>query len=102
MSSSFRGRGGSLTIYLKHCEGVSTAAFAVQNETHLKTLLKLLLLFVYYTESEVDFIGLFKVRLHTHDLGESLFRMFQGTIAIVENTYAIPQLRFLATVNVIC
>jgi hypothetical protein len=100
MSSSLRGRGGSFTMYLKHCEAVSAAAFRAKNEAHLKTLLKLLLLFVDYTQSEVDFIRLFEVWLHAHDLGESLFRMFQRAVAIVENTNAVPQLRLLATVNV--
>lgn len=50
---------------------------------------------VYYTEAEVDLVRLLEVRLHAHDLRESLFCVLQGAIAVVEYAYAIPKLRLL-------
>lgn len=46
-------------------------------DTDLKTLLELLLLFVDYTQTEVNLVRLLKVGLHTHDLGECLFGMLK-------------------------
>ena len=65
----------------------------------LQALLKLLLLLVYYAESEVDLVGLFKVWFHAHDLGESLFGVFETAIAIVENADTVPKLWFLRRVS---
>jgi hypothetical protein len=65
------------------------------DETYLETLAELGLLLVYYTESEVDLVGLLKVRLHLHDLGKCLFGMFQGSVAIIQNTDAVPEFRLL-------
>lgn len=57
---------------------ISTTPVRNANGTaHLKTLLKLLLLLVDYAEAEVDFVCLLKVRLHSHDLRESLFRVLK-------------------------
>ena len=39
--------------------------------TYVETLVEFLLLLVDYAETEVDLVGLFKVGLHAHDLGES-------------------------------
>lgn len=63
--------------------------------THLKTLLEFLLLLVDYSKAKVDFVGLFKVGFHAHNLRKGFFCMFKRTVAVVENTYAVPQLGFL-------
>jgi hypothetical protein len=63
-------------------------------------LLVFLLLLVNYTEPEVDFVGLFEVRLHAHDLREGLFGMLKRSIAIVENANAIPKFRFLDNLSI--
>lgn len=65
----------------------------------LQARLKLLLLLVYYAESEIDLVGLFKVGFHSHDLGESFFCVFKATVAIIEDTYAVPELGFLEAVS---
>lgn len=57
---------------------------------YLQTLLKLLLLLVYYTKSEVDLIGLFEAWFHTHDLREGLLRMLERSVSVVQNANAIP------------
>ena len=58
--------------------------------THLKTLAILLLLLVYDPEAEVDLVGLLKIWLHLHDLGECFLGMVQRAIAIVQYANAIP------------
>lgn len=63
--------------------------------TYLQTVLELLLLFVDYAESKVDLIGLLKVWLHAHNLRESFFGMFQGSVTIIKDTNAIPQFGLL-------
>lgn len=101
MSSSVRGRGGSLTIYLKHWgtkrKGVSFQPphHRYQWLTYIKTLVELLLLLVYYAETEVNLVGLLKLGRHAHDLRKGLFGVVQGSIAIVQDTNTVPQLRFL-------
>lgn len=42
---------------------------------YFKALLELLLLLVDDAQSEIDLIGFFKIRLHSHDLREGLFGM---------------------------
>lgn len=68
-----------------------------------QALIELLLLLVYYSETKVDFIGLFKVRRHAHDLRESLFGVVEGSITIIQDTNAVPQFglleRKLALIN---
>lgn len=56
----------------------------------LETLVILLLLLVYDSQAEVDFVGLLEVWLHLHDLGKGLLGMVQGTITIVQNADAVP------------
>lgn len=63
-----------------------------------QALVELLLLLVYYSETEVDFIGLFKVRRHAHDLRESLFGVVERSITIIQDTNAVPQFGFLGRV----
>jgi hypothetical protein len=80
MSSSVRGVGGTETMYRKHCKQLATARcghLASGCSTCLKTLLVLLLLLVDYTEPEIDFVGLFEVGLHAHDLRERFFGMLK-------------------------
>ena len=78
MSSSVRGGGGELTMYLKHCDLVSGIARRDKlMATYIQTLAELLLLFVYNPESEVDLVGLLEVWLHLHDLGKRLLGMVQ-------------------------
>lgn len=61
----------------------------------LQALIELLLLFVYYSKAEVNFIGLFKVWGHAHDLRKGLLGMVKRPIAIIENANAVPQLGLL-------
>ena len=56
-------------MYLKHCKGQIVLSTRYRL-TYIKTLIELLLLLVYYTEEEVDLIGLFKVGFHSHYLRE--------------------------------
>jgi hypothetical protein len=67
----------------------------------LQALVKLLLLFVYDSQSEIDFIRLLEIRSHAHDLGESLLCVVQRAIAIIKDTNSVPQLGFLGIPEVI-
>jgi len=71
---------------------VRNSAFVL---TYVQTLVELLLLLIDYTEAEVDLVCLFEGRLHAHDLREGLFRMLQGSIAVVEYANAIPKFGLL-------
>lgn len=87
-------------MYLKHYKAkrVSYPSSTIQRPmltTYIKTLAELLLLLVYYSETEVNFIGLFKLRRHAHDLREGFFGVVQGSIAVVQNTNTVPELGFL-------
>lgn len=96
MSSSLNGRGGSVTIYLKHCEAISQLAIpAAEGPTYLQALLELLLLLVYYAEAEVDLVGFLEARVHAHDLREGFFGVLERAIAIVQDADTIPELGFL-------
>lgn len=64
--------------------------------TYLQTLVKLLLLLVYDTETEVDLIGLFEIRSHAHNLGEGLLSMIKGSVAVIEYTDSVPKFRLLS------
>jgi hypothetical protein len=68
MSSSVSGRGGLVTMYLKHCSDVSCNTVYEPVNTYVQTLVEFLLLLVNYAKTEVDLVGLLKVRLHAHDL----------------------------------
>jgi hypothetical protein len=70
--------------------------------TYIQTLTELLLLLVNYAEAEVDLVGLFEIWLHAHDLRKGLFGMLKRSIAIVKDSYPIPELRFLGTVSARC
>jgi hypothetical protein len=61
----------------------------------VQTLVELLLLFVNYAKAEVNLVGLFKCRLHAHNLRESLFGVLEGSVAIIEYSDAVPKLRLL-------
>ena len=98
MSSSVRGRGGSVTIYLKHWNWRirKPAQFRLRRlDTDLQTLVELLLLLVNYSQSEVNLIRLLEIRRHSHDLREGFFGVIEGAIAIVKDTDTVPQLGFL-------
>jgi hypothetical protein len=85
-------------MYRKHCKlisGLSNVSFSLQ-AAYLKTLLVLLLLLVNYTQAKVDFVGLFEIGLHTHDLRKRFFGMLKRSIAIIKNSNAIPKFWFLA------
>ena len=78
MSSSVRGGGGELTMYLKHWELVSDSIWLDKAlVTYIQTLRKLLLLLVNYAKPEINFVGLFKVRLHLHNLRECFLGVLQ-------------------------
>jgi hypothetical protein len=55
-------------MYLKHCGTVRGCSVVDSIDTYVQTLIELLLLLVYYTEAEVDLIGLLERGLHAHDL----------------------------------
>lgn len=55
-------------MYLKHCTLVSRLHRKGLIGTNLETLLEFLLLFVNYSKSEIDFVCLFEVWLHSHNL----------------------------------
>lgn len=62
-------------------------------------MLKLLLLLIDYSESEVDLIGLFEIWLHPHDLGECLLGVLKRAISIIQDANAVPQLGLLDLVS---
>lgn len=74
-------------------DSISNKGFVI--DSYIQTVAELLLLLVYYAQAEVDFVGLFKVRGHTHNLGESLLGMVERTVAVVEYTDSIPEFRLL-------
>jgi hypothetical protein len=82
-------------MYLKHYKVVRNGSRYVAANTHVQTLIELLLLLVYYAEAEVDLVGLFEGWLHAHDLRKCLFGVLEGSIAIVEDSNTIPKLRLL-------
>lgn len=65
--------------------------------TYLERLVVLLLLLVNYPKSEVDFMGLVETRVHCHDIGKGFLRMIKRAEAVVQNTYTVPESRFLGT-----
>lgn len=102
MSSSVNGRGGLVTMYLKHCGRISQVQGSSSTFTYVQTLVEFLLLLVDYAEAEINFVGLLKSWLHAHDLRKRLFGMLEGTIAIVKDTDAIPELGFLCSISMGC
>lgn len=58
---------------------------------YIQTVAELLLLLVNYAQAEVNFVGLFEVRGHTHNLGESLLGMIERTVPVIENPNSIPE-----------
>ena len=82
-------------MYLKHWVHVRRGHANVFANTYIQTLVELLLLLVYYAEAEVDLVCLLEVGLHAHDLGEGLLRVLKGAVAVVQDTNAVPKLRFL-------
>ena len=50
---------------------------------YLQTLLKLLLLFVDYAQSEVNLVGLFKVWLHSHDLRKGFLGVLKRAVPVI-------------------
>ena len=90
MSSSVNGRGGFVTMYLKHWCDVSCCYNLRWECTYIQTLVELLLLLINYAKAEVNLVGLLERRFHTHDLGKGLFGMLQRPVAIVEDSNTIP------------
>lgn len=86
-------------MYLKHY-AMSARSCCSSRTTYIQTLAILGLLLVYYSETEVHFIGLVKVWCHAHDLGESLFGMFKRAVAVIQDTDPIPEFWFLAIFSV--
>jgi hypothetical protein len=99
MSSSVSGRGGFVTMYLKHCIEISLVHNKAIVDTYVQTLIELLLLFVNYTETEVYFIRLLEVGFHAHDLRKRLLSVLERAIAVIEDTYAVPKLGFLDIIS---
>lgn len=58
--------------------------------THFKTLLEFLLLLVNDPKSEVNFVRLLKIWLHSHHLGKGFLGVFQGAVPIVEDADPVP------------
>lgn len=81
-------------MYLKHfaCVNMLLSCANIRGGSciYLKTLAVFLLLLVYYTQAKVDFVGLFKIGLHLHDLRESFLGVIQRTVSIVQYANAIP------------
>lgn len=100
MSSSVNGRGGSLTMYLKHCDNQHPSCSSTQSIlTYLQTGRELLLLLVNDAETEIDLVGLLKARLHAHHLRKRLFGVLERAVAIVQNADTIPELGLLLYVS---
>jgi len=59
------------------------------------------LLLVNDTEPEIDFVGLFEVGLHTHDLRKRFLGMLKRPIAIIQDANTVPKFRFLVNVSAI-
>jgi hypothetical protein len=51
--------------------------------TYLQTLIELLLLLVYYSQAEINLVGLLEFRSHAHHLREGFFCVIQRSIAII-------------------
>jgi hypothetical protein len=83
MSSSVSGRGGLVTIYLKHCELLDWISRQREANTYVQALVELLLLFINYAQTEINFVGLLEVWLHAHDLRKRLLGVFERSIAII-------------------
>lgn len=79
--------------------GISIERRGILKVAYVETLVELLLLFVNYAKTEIDLVGLFEVWLHAHDLRESLFSMFERSVAIVEDANPVPKLGFLYCVR---
>ena len=62
---------------------------------YLQALLELGLLLVYDAQSEVDFIGLLKVGLDRHDLGEGFLGIIVAPVSIIQDSDPVPQHRIL-------
>ena len=82
-------------MYLKHCKRVRIWKGSDTGLTNLQTVAIFALLLVNYAKTEIDFICLFEVWSHAHDLGECLFGVVERAISVIENTYAVPQFRLL-------
>jgi hypothetical protein len=108
--SVVRGHGQSGTIYLppstdladrKRCNGSTSITLVrahlevICSKAYLQALLILLLLFIDYTKSEVNFVCLLKIGFHPHHLRKGFFGMFQRSVSVIEDTDPIPQFRFL-------
>jgi len=89
-------------MYLKHCGRISQVQGSSSIITYVQTLVEFLLLLVDYAEAEINLVGLLKSWLHAHDLRKRLFGMLEGAIAIVKDTNAIPELRFLCIMSMGC
>jgi hypothetical protein len=89
-----RWHGNNVSETLRTISGLRNVGFSLQ-AAYLKTLLVLLLLLVNYTEAKVDFVGLFEIRLHAHDLRKRFFGVLKRSIAIVKNSNAVPKFWFL-------
>ena len=70
-------------------------ARAAEWSAYLERLVVLLLLLVNYAEAEINFMGLVKVRLHLHDLGEGLLSMLKGAVSVVQDADTVPKSRLL-------
>ena len=84
-----------MTIYLKHYVDVRCFLTILRRDTYVQALIELLLLLVYYTQAEVDLVGLFESRFHAHDLRKCFFGVLQRSVAIIEYTNAVPKLGLL-------
>jgi hypothetical protein len=61
----------------------------------LEALCVLVARFVDDAQTKVDLVCLFEIGVHVHDMGEGLFGVVQGAVAVIEYAYAIPQLGLL-------
>ena len=62
---------------------------------------KLALVLVDDSETEVDLVGLVKVRVQVQHTHKRLFGVLQGAVSVVENANAVPQLGHVGVVQVV-
>lgn len=69
--------------------------------TYLERLRVFVLLLVYYPETEVNFVGLVEIGVHTHHLAERFLCMFETAVPVVEDPDAVPELWLLRVLQMV-
>src|ERR1700732_4042410 len=90
MLAVVKGSGGVFKMYSKHCCQYD------HEGGYSDRLLEFLLLLVYDSEAEVDFIPLAMIGVNVKNVGECLFSVIEGGISIIQQTDAIPNIWILS------